>query len=419
MNGQKEFKMGVQWLIGSGALIAISLTGWMSHGIWFNRSPQPIPVRLITVERDTVETTINASGTVQLRGQQTLKSPAEGAVEQVLVQPGDRVDQGQVLVTLRNPERQTALANQQVAIAQQEVALARHRQRIVEAQEQLRFDQERLQSLTVLAEAGAIAQTEVQEQDDKVRTTLVNLRTAESDVRNTTLELESLKLERQRIQRQLQDTVITAPITGIVLGVNIGDGDGVELRTDLLTLGDPSEELVQLQLSTLDATQVKLNQLARVNVIGPNPDIFTGRVRSLYPQAVVPPENSQTSSGQSEQATVPTTIQLDEPTKTLIPGSQVNVEIVLEQRQNVIALAIEAIQQQERPFVWVRDADGRARQQPIDLGLEGLTEIEITSGLRAGEAVILPPPDVSLTPGAPTIPATNSSTTDSTAESSN
>ncbi|MDX2213273.1 MAG: efflux RND transporter periplasmic adaptor subunit [Oculatellaceae cyanobacterium bins.114] len=405
MNKQKEFKTGIQWLIGSGVLAGISVISWLAYGLWFNHSPEPIPVRLMMVERDTVETTINASGTVTLRGQQTLKSPAEGAVEQVFVQPGDRVSQGQVLLTLRNPERQTALANQQVKIVQQEVALARYRQRITEAQEQLVSDRERLQRLSALAEAGAIARTEAQDQEDKVRATLTDLRTAESDARNASLELESLKLENQRIQRQLQDTVITAPITGIVLGVSVENGDGVELRTELLTLGDPTQELVQLQLSTLDAAQVKINQLARVSVIGPNPEVFTGRVQSLYPQAIAPSESDQGSANQSDQATVPTTIRLDQPTQTLIPGSQVNVEIILERRPNVIALEVEAIQQSEKPFVWVRDAEGKARQRPIVVGLEGLTEIEVTSGLQVGDAVILPSPDVVLTPGVLTVPA--------------
>lgn len=402
MSGRKEFKTGLWWLAGSGVLVLVSLVGWLGVGVWFNRPPAAVPVRLVTVERDTVETTINASGTVQLNGQQTLKSPAEGAVEEVLVRLGDRVSQGQVLLTLRNPERQTALANQHLRIAQQEVTLSRYRQQIVEAQEQLVLEQERLDSLTALADVGAIPQTQVQDQETTVRNTLVNLRTAETDTRNATLELESLRLESRRIQRQLQDTVIAAPITGIILGVNVEDGDGVELRTELLTLGDPSQELVQLQLSTLDASQVRLNQLARVSVIGPNPEIFTGRVQSLYPQAIIPSATNATGSNPSEQAIVPTTIRLDRPTRTLIPGGQVNVEIILEQRQNVVALAIEAIQREDEPFVWVRDAEGNAQRQPIELGLEGLTEIEITDGLEVGESVILPPPGISLTSGMPT-----------------
>lgn len=405
--GGKEFKAGIRWLVWSGGLALVSLAGWLAYGLILNKPEDPATVRLITVERSTVETTINASGTLELDGQQTLKSPAEGAVDQVLVQPGDRVQRGQVLLTLRNPERQTALADQELKINQQQVALFRSRQQIAEAQEELVVEQQRLENLTALSQQGAFPQTEVQDQANRVRQIQTALRTAEADAKTAALELEILRLQSQQIQQQLDDTVVTAPLDGVVLGVSVKDGDGVELRTDLLTLGNPTEELVQLQLSTLDAARVRLNQLVRVSVIGPEPQIYPGQIVSLYPQAVVASSQEEGGSSSSEfgQATVPTTVRLDRPTQTLIPGSQVNVEIVLEQEQNVVALNIEAIQQAEtEPFVWVLDSAGKVQRRPVQLGLEGLTEVEIVSGLQGGDRVVLPPPDLVLEPGMPVVP---------------
>lgn len=411
MIGQKrknKFKTGVQWLAWSGALAVVSAGGFLTYVLVLNRPAEPVPVRLLTVERGTVETTINESGTVELRDQQTLKSPTEGAVDRVVVKPGDKVRDGQVLVTLRYPERQTALANQQVQIQQQQLTLTRNRQKILEAQEQLRADEREQRKLAALAVQGAVAQQQVQELEDKVRNAQATLRDAQADARTAALELRSLQLERQRIQQQLQDTVLTAPIDGVVLGVNVKNGEGVELRTDLLTLGDPTQVLVKLQLSTLNAARVRVGQLARVSVIGPNAQTFTGRVQNLYPQAVTPEENEKLGNrNQSEQVTVPATVRLDTPTRTLLPGSRVNVEIVLEQRQNVVVLNPEAIQRSEpNPFVWLQTVDSIAQKRPITLGLEGLLTAEVISGLRAGEQVILPPVDPPLKPGMPVIPQT-------------
>lgn len=400
-HSQRKNKSRGVWLLWLGALAAVSVGGWSAYG-FLKRSPDVVAVRVVKAELGTVETTVNASGTVQLQGQQTLKSPAEGAVEQVWVRPGDRINAGQLLITLRNPERQTALSTQQIKLTQQAIALTRNRQRTVEAQEQLDLDQQQLQSLRTLSEAGAIALSKVQDQETKVRSTLAELRSAEADTHTAALELQNLRLEQQRIQQQLDNTEITAPIDGIVLGVNVQDGDGVEVRTELLTLGNPSEELVQLQLSTLNAAQVRVNQTARVSIIGPNPQIFTGRVQSLYPQAVVASgvEGGGGSDEQSGQATVPTTIRLNSPTHVLIPGGQVSVEIVLKQRSNVVTLGAEAIQRSPSAlFVWVLDGHNAVQQQPITLGLEGLTTVEITSGLKPGTEVVLPSPDTELTPG--------------------
>ncbi|GAB4159550.1 MAG: efflux RND transporter periplasmic adaptor subunit [Cyanobacteria bacterium J069] len=389
-------------MLGSGVLALLSLGGWAVYVWAVGRAPDPIPVQLLTVKQGTVETVINESGTVELGSQQTLLSPLEGAVERVLVEPGDRIQQGQTLVVLRNPDRQTALLNQDLLTAKQAETLARSQTQVRETKAQLDADQAQLTRLQGLAEAGALSRERVEQQATEVRRAMSALRDAETDVKTARLELQSLQLQQQRTRQELQDTVISAPIDGVVLGLSVKDGDGVDRRTDLLTLGDPRRELVKLQLSTLNAVQVRLNQLARVSIIGPDPTIYQGRVVNLYPQAIA----SNSDSSQSAQTIVPTTIQLDRPTGTLIPGSPVNVELVLQQRQNVLTLEIEALQRdKEASFVWLMDGNGRAQQQPVTLGLEGLTEVEVTTGLRLGDRVILPPPDVLLTPGIPVVPA--------------
>lgn len=391
----KQF--GKRLLFWSVPLGLTSLGGWAVVN-WVNqRSPVPPSVRVVYAERGTVEVTINASGTVRIGGQQTLKSPAEGAVDQVFVEPGDPVRRGQVLVVLRNPERQTALANQQLQVNQQQLKLERNQQRIEESRIQLQQEQDYLQRLQGLFQAGGVSRNAVRDQETKVRDALATLRTAEVDARTDALELERLQLERQRVQRQLDDTTITSPIDGMVLGVNVQDGDGVEVRTDLLTVGDPRQERIELQLSTLDAAQVRFNQRARVSIIGPNSRVWMGRVVSLYPQAILPQGGGD---GQSAQPTVPTIIQLDRPSRELIPGSQASVEILLQRRQNVVVLDLELVQRSPNsPYVWLLEANNRVQQQPITLGLEGLTTVEVRSGLDVGDPIILPPTGMELEPG--------------------
>jgi HlyD family secretion protein len=175
----------------------------------------------------------------------------------------------------------------------------------------------------------------------------------------------------------------------------------------LLTLGDPNQEIVKLRLTTLNAAKVQLNQVARVSVIAPNPEIFTGRVISLSPGATAQTHKEESSNNPFAQSSdsqnkVDAMVLLDQPSNSLIPSSQVNVEIILQQRQNVATLPIEAVQTTgTQPFVWVADNQGKAKKQPITPGLEGLELVEVTSGLKVGEQVILAPPDQSLIPGTP------------------
>jgi HlyD family secretion protein len=401
---KKKFKTGVQWLAWPAALAVVGVGGWLTYFLVLNQSPEPVAVRLLTVERGNVETTITEGGTVELREQRIVKSPTEGAVDRVLVKPGEKVRSGQVLLTLRYPERKIALAKQQLKIQQEELKLARSQDKITEAQEKLIAKERELQKLTPLIKEGAITRQLFQQQEDEVRLARADQREAQKEARESALELQSLQLDRQGIQQELQDTTVTAPFDGAVLGIYVKDGEGVELRTNLLTLGDPKQVLVKLQLSTLNAARVRVNQVARVNAIGPSAQTFTGYVQSLYPQALTPEETQKEggNQNQSTQATVPATVLLDTPTTKLLPGSRVNVEIVLEQRQNVVLLSTDAIQRSgPQPFVWVQDSQHKAQKRTINLGLEGLVTAEVTSGLRAGEQIILPSAQLQLKPGIP------------------
>jgi HlyD family secretion protein len=484
---KKNFKSGVQWLALSGALAIASTGGWLVYAQTFQQAGKPVSVRLVSVQRGNVEIAINESGTVELGGQQQLKSPGEVTVDRVLVKVGDRVRFGQQLLILRNPQRQTNLDNQELEIRKQELKLARSRQKIQEAkqklaavQQELRQPinqqflirkqqlilersrqkveeakqkladaQQKLEQLEVLAKKGFIPGNELQEQKEQVRNTQFAVRDAQATVNTDTLELQRLQAEEQQplqlqdkvmdaqselqearaavntdsrelqrlqvergsIQQQLQNNIVSAPIPGKVLDVKVKDGDGVKPGDILLTLGNPAQELVKLQLSTLDAVKVRVNQMARIKVISPDAQPFAGRVKSIYPQAIAQDDDQSSSrQRQSAQTKVPAIVELDAPTGSLIPGSQVSVEIIQAQRHNVVAVDPSVINRSgSEPFVWVRDNHSKARKRTVMLGLEGATTLEVKSGLSPGEQVILPPPEAILKPGTPIIPQTNPS----------
>jgi HlyD family secretion protein len=465
----KRFKTGVKWLIWS-AVITLAGGGGIFAYTWYqNRPPEPVSVRIMPVTTGTIEDTINESGTVELGNQQTLKSPSDGAVDKILVAPGDRIELGQPLIILRNPEGETILAKQKLEIQKQkltiennvqkiseaaeklkiaqqalnefvsqqnpqllelekrELTLANNRKKAVETAESLAAAERKLRELQALLQKGFIAGNEVRSQEDLVRNAQATLREAKFTVSSDIVDIQSLQLQRQQKKQELEAqlnpaaselrqaeielsrnnrelqrveleykekeqglkrNIVPAPITGKILNINVKTGDGVKLGDSLLTAGNPEEELVKLQLSTLNASRVQPNQLARISVIGPNPKQFLGRVEKLSLQAV-PSEGQGNNRGQSSSA-VPATVKLDTPSNTLIPGSQVNIEIVLKQRQNVVILDTEAVARSEsKPFVWVRDSQGKAQKRLVTIGLEGLTQVEIISGLRAGDKVAI------------------------------
>lgn len=239
--------------------------------------------------------------------------------------------------------------------------------------------------------------SELEEAQQAVRQAERQVSDMRSQFNQERLQLEKLEISIQNTQEQLGQNIVATPIDATILQVMVKNGDGIGRGNDLLTLGDPSQEFVNLQLSTLDASQVKVQQEARVTVIGPNAQIYEGVVHELSPLAIT---GESSSSRTTAQAFVPATIKLETPTESLIPGAQVSVEIIVQQLTDVVALPIEVIQRDgPQPYIWTVDAQSQVQKQTLELGLEGVTQVEITGGLEVGDPVVVPPSDVSLEVG--------------------
>lgn len=393
-----KYRGAVRWFLLSGAIAVLGIGGWFGYQRFLQPEPSPVAVSLIPVKRGEVEVTISESGIITLAGEQTLKSPEDVTVEQVFVDEGDRVKAGAPLIVLRNRDDQKRQKDQTIENQKALLDLARKREIVREKLTRLTNAEQRLQESQDLLRQGFISETEVQEDRDRVDSARSEVKDAEIEQRKAELEAQKGQSALQEIQQRLGDNRLDSPIDALILRVDVKPGDGAKRETELLTLGDPARETVSLQLTTLNATKVKINQVARVSMIGPNPKTFLGRVVSLSPRASSP--KSESSFGSQPQAKVDAVVALDRPSNVLIPGSQVSVEIVLNQRRNVLTLPLEAIQQLESdPFVWMKNHAGQAEKRSVKLGLQSLTTVEVLSGLQAGETVALPSPTQSLTPG--------------------
>ena len=325
--------------------------------------------------------------------------------------------------------------SQRIEIQKNQAQLERQQQKVIEAQEDLTVAEAELNKSNNLLEKGFISQTDLDPKKADIRTKEANLKneqltlknnildlensknkfdptpdptndiltaknellTAQSELQQSLSEFQKLKVGYKEQESKLKNNLVTSPLEGVVLNINVKPKDGIKLGDDLITIGDPDQELVQLQLSTLNAAQVKPNQSARITIIGPNSKPFQGRVEWVNLQAT--PEKSQSGSS-SGQPTVPATVRLDQPTRVLIPGGQVSVEIILEQQKDVIAINTELIQSEGKSsFVWKLDANNQVQKQPVTLGLKDLTKVEIKSGLKVGDTLVIAPTDIPLKPG--------------------
>lgn len=388
-------RSGVQWIIGAGVVMAIALGGAYAYYQWFRPEPEPISVALVPVQRGDVRILVTAAGTVELGGQRTLTAPEDVTVQQVLVEERQRVSQGAVLLELRARAVQQELGNALVEAQIAENNVRRDREVIQERQARLDRAQERFRESQELFDRGFISESEYLGDQEAVEDAQSNLRDAEVELANSELGLRNLQLQIQSFRTQLADTQITAPFDAMILRLHVNQGNGVQQGGELLTLGDPLQEIVRLQLSDVDAQKVRVGLPTRISVMGPNSQTFDGRVVRIAPQA------ETSSDRQEDRATVEAEVRLDAPSETLIPGSLVSVDIIVEESLNALSVPTTALQMEDgEAFVWVRASDGTAQKRSVVIGLQSVESVEIVSGLEADDEVVASfPPDQPLTPG--------------------
>lgn len=388
IQGAIPAKRKTTWLWWAGVLSIVTICGWWGYGRWLQGSSGAVLVQVSTVERDTIEDLITQPGVVKLAEQRSLESVTEGRVDQVFVDVGERITAGQRLLLLQDDTWETKQLQHQIDVQKQELSLEEQRRAIASATITLQDAQVELTEDEALFEQGYISGNDLNESQRAVRQAEEELTGARLQLEQGLLEMRSLQLQAQELEQELQDQLVLAPDPAIILDLKVQRGSVVDISTPLMVLGDPSRELVYLDMSPLLAQRVQLQQSAQIKTIGPSAATYTGKVIDI---SRLVGTGEQENAG-TEQSTLEVIVELDAPSESLVPGTRVSVDILLNQRVDVVTVDAGAIQQSpEGSFVWMLGEDNTAQKQSVTIGLEGLTTVEVIEGLEVGDEIITLP----------------------------
>ena len=194
----------------------------------------------------------------------------------------------------------------------------------------------------------------------------------------------------KQLEEQLSYTTITSPIDGVVLSRDVQVGDAVSsilvlgsTATLVMTLGDTHEVYVKGKVDESDIGKVYLGQAARIKVQSFPDRTFYGKVTKIAPLGVE----------KDNVTTFEVQISIDNPGGELKANMTANAEIVLEEHKNVLTIPEQAViyDKDRNASVWVPDAHGKDGHRAVNVktGLSNGSRIEITSGLKSGDTVIL------------------------------
>jgi membrane fusion protein (multidrug efflux system) len=308
----------------------------------------PVEVRVHTLQSETWQGTINAFGVIEALEEVNVASEVSGTVATVQVNEGDRVQAGQVLLTLDARKRELALQQVQQQVERTRSALSEAR-----LKRDRRLDLARSESVS-------------REIIDSARLAVDAAEAAYQQAR------AALALA----ERELADTQILSPTDGLVDIKAVEVGEPVQAGASLVTLQADASLRVHTWVSEADIAAVRAGSAASVRSSGLPGQVFAARVEWVG-------VNADPATGN-----FPVKLILTDPGQRLRPGMTANVTIEGVSVPDALLLPEEALVDRDRRRVVFVVEDGVARLREPLLAAGFSNRLQIIDGLSPGDQVV-------------------------------
>ena len=375
----------------AGLLLGSVLSTWLSA----EASVSTDRIRTAVVSRGDLIRDLNVQGRVVAAVSPTLYSPATGTVT-LQAQPGDAVTIGQVLASIDSPEVRSEFLQELSSLDQLDAELEREKiqarkakvksqQTIDLAKVKLTAADREMRRAEESIETNAISEIDFERARDELARARVehNHAVQDAQLEGESLEFETttrqLAVDRQQLvadelKRRVNDLSIRSPVNGIVGNVAVNQKALVNRNAPLITVVDLSAFEVEIRIPEAYADDLGIGLAGDVQYNGVE---YRGKLVSLSPEVV---NNEVVGRIRFAGETPP----------GLRQNQRVTVRVMMDELIGVLKL-------QRGSFTdsgggrsaFVLTEAGLAERREIRLGARSVAEVEILSGLAAGDQVII------------------------------
>lgn len=317
----------------------------------------------------------------------TLRSQAEGQLQELTVDVGDTVKSGQTLAQLNDVLLQTDIAEAKAELASRKAEVNRLRNEVKNAEialeqaqaeaQQAQADANRQQNL---AEQGAVAQqqaevatTEATVAQQQVRAAREQIRIAEDAVASAQEQVKAQESIIAQAQERRSYSTLKSPLTGVVLERVTDPGNLVEPGDEVLTLGDFENVKIRVLVSELALGEIQRGQQVKVTLDAFPNETYQGSVTRISPSA-------------NDSRQVPVEVRIPNPDRRIGQGLLARVTFPRQEMEQVV-IPETALHDEEGDtatvFTLNQDQDSpTVEAQTVELGKRVNNQVEILSGLE-------------------------------------
>jgi HlyD family secretion protein len=231
----------------------------------------------------------------------------------------------------------------------------------------------------------------------------------ESDLKDSELSVKSYELALQNQKDQLDDYNITSPINGIVLEKSSKAGDTIDSDSQgdsMAVVADISKLTFDIDVDELDINDIEVGQSVVVTADSLEDMTFEGTISYI----------SALGTSSDGVATYPVTVEM-EYTDDLMIGMNVDAEIVIESKEDILLIPSSALYRGNKVLVKDEDGSKSSSQEEsedkngsmlddapdgytyvnVEIGISNTDYVEITSGLEEGDIVVIPTKETTTT----------------------
>ena len=354
----------------------------------FTRGIDAKQVEVQKVEYKLIKSSILASGTLAYREQVQLRSEVIGQVTELHVEEADQVKKGDPVITLEPKTYQAQVEQAEARVRIQQIAIERQRLLIKTLAD--RFERQKSMFSQKLIDEDSFEALESE------------LALARVDLRSLQESLAQSRAALDQAEELLSKTRIKSPIDGLVIQVDIKEGETVIAGTmnipgaTMMVIADPSETLTEVQVDEADIAQVREGQKADIFSAAYPDTPLSGTIQSIATTA-------RQSPGQASLSFLVKILLDEQDTMVIRPGMSVRADIYTQSSEETLAVPVQAVlydedldeedngkEQEEKTYVFVME-DGKAVRKDVEIGISSDSDQEITAGLKEGEVVIMGP----------------------------
>ncbi len=376
--------MTKKWLFAALTALVMILVLWAYSA---SRS-KPNPLMTAAVRQGDIENVIAATGKMDAIERVNVGAQVSGQVKKLYIKAGDNVRKGQLIAEIDDQPQRSDLRNAQAALSVAQADLQTRQATLVRQQAQFQRLQQMVktnavsrQDFDTAAEAWRIAQAELTAQQARVI---------------------QAQIEVDKKQLDLGYTRIMAPIDGTVVAIVTKQGqtvNAVQSAPTIAKLAQLGTMTIKVQISEADITNIQPGQQAWFTTFA-NPDKrYNATLRSieLAPESVMKDDalmgNSESNTVSSTNAAVYYNALLDvpNPDNALRISMTAQVNLLRDQAKNALLVPVQATKKASdgRTYVEISDQNNQPEKRYITTGISDSVDIQVLSGLRLGEKVIL------------------------------